>query len=120
MAYNIYAGLGGGFGGAYFQYVSDARDEATAEQEAYELACEIFDNQIGVGIESHEDLMEEAVVEVDREDYNTEEEYQKALDCYVESSYNDLRDSWIEYYVEETDEENYEDDDDYYDDSDEF
>lgn len=40
--FNIYAGLGGGFGGASYRGTGEFKSLADAEQEAYELAIEEY------------------------------------------------------------------------------
>lgn len=116
MSFKIYAGLSGGFGGAYYCHTSNTNDRATAEQEAYQEACDIFDSQMGIGIESMEDLENQAKDELDREDYENDEDYQTAVSEYVDEAYNDLRESWIDYHVIEGDEEDESFDESYNDD----
>lgn len=87
--YNIYAGLGGGFGGA--SYIGTMQD--TSEDEAYkyafEEACNIYDSYAGYnGIRSIEDIMNEE--EVDENE--------------AEEIYIDERESWIDYYAVLTEE----------------
>lgn len=45
--YNIYAGLGGGFGGASYQGTGDFKSLADAENEAYQLAVEEYESYSG-------------------------------------------------------------------------
>lgn len=121
--YKIYAGLAGGFGGAYYQYTTNNHPSLEdAEAEAYKEACDIFESQMGYGIESQEDLQNEAVEALAREDYESEEDYLNAVSEYAQGLEDDLRETWIEYYVEE-DEDDEEDDyeeDGFWDNSDEF
>ena len=45
--YNIYAGLGGSFGGAAYRGTGDFKSLADAENEAYELAVEEYQSYEG-------------------------------------------------------------------------
>ena len=56
--YNIYAGLGGSFGGAHYQFTTlcETRDEA--EGEAFESACEEYEQYGGLhGLPGWEDAI---------------------------------------------------------------
>lgn len=99
MKYKVYAGLSGGFGGAYYSHTTDDTTEKQAEQDAWETACEIFDSQMGSGIESMNDLRENAESEIYRDEFENDEQYELAIQDYVEQSYEDLRESWIDYHV---------------------
>ena len=46
--YNIYAGLGGSFGGATYQYTSEFEDIDEAIDAAYTEAVEIYDSYEGL------------------------------------------------------------------------
>lgn len=84
--YKIFTGLGGGFGGAreYGTYEVSSQDDA--EQYAYEVACEEYEGYAGLhGLRSVDDIIEEeGYCEVEAED-----------------AYNEERESWLSYYVEE-------------------
>lgn len=59
--YNIYAGLGGGFGGARYQYTGLFNSEEEALEEAYAVACEEYESYEGTGgLMTYEDALEEA------------------------------------------------------------
>lgn len=59
--YNIYAGLGGGFGGARYQYTGLFNSEEEALEEAYAVACEEYEAYEGTGgIMTYEDALKEA------------------------------------------------------------
>jgi hypothetical protein len=94
MKYNIYAGLGGGFGGA--RLVAEAEEfenRAAAENYAYECALEDYQSYEGYhGIVSYGDIWENP------EDYGLEEGYTEED---VEEIYQEEVESWITYYVEE-------------------
>lgn len=80
----IYAGLGGGFGGANFsRFYTGTREEA--ESEAWQDAVEEYEQYSGLhGLRSISDIMEEDGV--DEEDAIT--------------TYEEERESWLDYHVE--------------------
>lgn len=92
--YNIYAGLGGGFGGAHL--VAEAEEfenEAAAVNYAYECALEEYQSYEGYhGIVSYGDIWENP------EDYGLEEGYTEED---VDEIYQEEVESWITYYVKE-------------------
>lgn len=84
--FKIFAGLGGGFGGAQECDTLEFASLEAAEQYAYEVACETYDMYAGMhGLRSVADIMEDD--ECDEE--------------YAEDVYNEERDGWLDYYVEE-------------------
>lgn len=84
--YRIFAGLGGGFGGANEEGEYEFKDEEAALEYAYERACEAYDMYAGLhGLRSVADIMEE-------DDCDGE---------YAEDVYNEERENWLDYYVEE-------------------
>ena len=90
MKYKIYAGLGGGFGGATYQATEDyaSMDEALAD--AYNLAVEEYQSYEGMyGIMSWEDCRED--LEESGFDYDDET---------VDNRYQEELESWLSYYVE--------------------
>jgi len=70
MRYNIYAGLGGSFGGATYQGTGDFNSIESAEEMAYQCAVEEYE---------------------------------------ITEMYNDEKESWMEYYVRLTEEDDLED-----------
>lgn len=93
--YKIYAGLSGGFGGAHYQYTDEFDDIEEASVASWEYACEIYENYAELhGLRDISDIMEEE---------NCSED--EAWEYYQED-----RESWIEYYVKETDNLNDEED----------
>lgn len=73
--YNIYAGLGGGFGGKKYQYTGLFESHEDAEHEAWEAACEEYDSYEGTnGLGTYADAIEEAHGELgwDRDDEDPE------------------------------------------------
>lgn len=90
--YKLYAGLGGGFGGAEYQDTVECASLADAEMGAYELACEIYWSYSGMyGLPSYSDI------EADPEAYGLDEYSDEAAEEILQE---DLE-SWIEYYAEE-------------------
>lgn len=88
--YNIYAGLGGSFGGAVYQGTLKDVDEVEAGNYAYELACEEFEHYEGLhGLCDYDDFLEEYPD-------GTEEDY--------EDFRNDQIDTWADYEAIPTDE----------------
>ena len=88
MLYNIYAGLGGGFGGAQYEYTRDCKDKEEADTLAYEDAISIYESYEGSqGILSYDDCRD-----VSDSDEEAEEMYQEEIE------------NWIEYYTIPTDE----------------
>lgn len=88
MLYNIYAGLGGGFGGARYDHTRDCNNKEEAENLAYEEAIGIYESYEGSqGILSYNDC---------REASDSDEE--------AEEMYREEIENWIEYYAIPTDE----------------
>lgn len=83
--FKIYAGLGGGFGGAEFIKEGEYENAYLANEDAYYEAREIYESYGGL----HGLLNEEMWLE----DNDSMEGYEEA--------YEEDIDSWIEYYVEE-------------------
>ena len=93
--YNLYAGLSGGFGGATYMgtYEFDTIEEAT--NEAYLLACEVYESYEGYhGIMSWEDCEAELLRE-NGEDFDEED---------VNLFYMEEKEGWLSYYAVPTDE----------------
>lgn len=97
--YRIYAGLGGGFDGANYQYTEEFVDEDDANVAAYQEACQIYDSQSGCGIEGWDDFMEEAKQNISEENFEDEQGYESALEDYANQVENEARENWIDYYV---------------------
>lgn len=103
--YDIYAGLGGSFGGANFIDTLDCANNEEAEQIAYETAVELYEQFEGYhGLPDFNDCLEEAadlpvIFNMTRE--------QSAKDLY-----NSYKDDWLEYYVVLTEEDVEKEDDD--------
>ena len=83
--YNIYAGLGGGFGGANYKFTIEANSLEEAEDVAYQKAIEEYEEYEGFyGLKTWTDCAEESGV------YDS---------SYIDDLYNDEIESWIEYYA---------------------
>ena len=89
--YNLYAGLGGDFGGANYITTEEFTSEEEARQEAYRLAVEEYESYEGLhGILDWDDCREAMM-----EDNNYEEpDPSEVNDYYLEEI-----ESWIEYYI---------------------
>lgn len=99
MKYNIYAGLGGSFGGATYQGTGDFKSREAAEQAAYEAAVEEYEMYEGYhGILDWYDVAEEEGL-----DPNDEDNYPE-----IDELYNEEKESWMEYYAVLTEEDDLE------------
>lgn len=95
MKYNIYAGLGGSFGGATYRGTGDFKSKEAAEQAAYEAAVEEYEMYEGLhGILDWYEVAENN--NLDPEDENDESE--------IDELYNEEKESWMEYYAVLTEE----------------
>lgn len=106
--YNIYAGLNGSFGGAFYQYTILADSFEEAEHEAFEAACNEFESMADLY-----DLMnEEACIEEYCQDNGLE---RKELDeedlAIIDETYLEERESWLDYKAVLTEEDDIDKDD---------
>lgn len=107
--YKIYAGLGGGFGGAFYCYTGEYKDTKEAEKDAYDEACEIFEGQLGSGMDGYEEFRIEAESYLDDSDFLDEDgefdgdAWEQAIEAQANQIENDAKESWIDYHVVETD-----------------
>lgn len=86
--FNIYAGLGGSFGGASYQGTGDFKSLVDAENEAYQLAVEEYESYSGChGLLSWGDVADENGL-----DYN--EDSAEIDELYIEEM-----ESWLDYYA---------------------
>lgn len=93
--YNIYAGLGGSFGGAKYVGTLNNVTSEVASDVAFESAIEEYESYEGYhGLRDVGDIMEEEGVDE-----------QEAYDIYIEE-----RESWLDYYAVPTDEDELNDD----------
>ena len=88
--YNIYAGLGGGFGGANYKFTIEANSLEEATDVAYREAVEEYEEYEGFynGVKTWAECAEELGVDVENEDSDD-----------VDDLYNEEIESWIEYYA---------------------
>lgn len=92
MVYNIYAGLGGGFGGADFCDEAEFASEKDAMKYAREQAIQEYQSYEGYhGIYGLDDIRDEY------QNFSLEEGYTEEE---LEEIYNEEIESWIEYYIE--------------------
>lgn len=97
IKYNIYAGLGGGFGGAVFQYSDFFESLEKAEEAAYYAALEEYDSYEGMrGLPTFEDFIEEARNTYDLQDLDDDD---PELQTVADEMYRDAVETWIEYYA---------------------
>jgi len=99
--YRIFAGLGGGFGGANYQYTEEFKSEDEANDAAYIEACQIYDSQEGCGIDGWNEFMDEARQGVSEEDFEDDEAgYESALEEYARQASDEARESWVDWSAE--------------------
>lgn len=97
MKYNIYAGLGGSFGGATYRGTRDFSSRESAEEMAYQYAIEEYEMYEGShGIRSWADIADEEGLDYEEDEYE------------INEMYEDERESWMEYYVRLTEEDDLE------------
>jgi hypothetical protein len=102
--FKIYAGLGGGFGGANFRGIEDCNTIDDAEEFAYWEAVEVYQSYEGLhGLMSWDEVKEDLIVrygtDIDEDD--------------IRVAYNEEMDSWLDFYVKEVPD-NYEEEEDEY------
>lgn len=85
MLFKIHYGLAGGFGGANESEIVEVESEEEAEEHAYELACECYEQYDGSnGLMTVEEIMEE---------YGCDEAEGQCI-------WEQERDSWLDYRVQ--------------------
>lgn len=93
MKFNIYAGLGGSFGGAQYQGTGDFESCVEAGNYAYQLALEEYQSYEGYhGIMSWYDVACENGLDPDDDEKE------------IDQLYNEELENWIEYYAVLTEE----------------
>lgn len=107
MRFKIFAGLGGGFGGAEFQYIEEFASLEDAEEAAWSAAADIYDDHAGSnGLRTVSDIVDE--------DYSGKEFFYYdlvELEEMAEEQYFEERTSWLDYYAEEVDDTQKDEDD---------
>ena len=90
--YNIYAGLGGSFGGANYKFTIEAKSKEEAEDIAYNEAVEVYQDFEGTyGIMDWNDCAISLEIDPYTENDN--------LIAEVDELYNEEMENWIEYYA---------------------
>ena len=119
MRYKIYAGLGGEFGGATSQGIFEYDNMEEAEEDAYNLAVEMYNSYAGLhGLVSWEECKQELYDNGDIDADMSESDINALVDEY----YNEEMETWLDYYAIEInvfsdyDEDDSEFDDEYNDD----
>lgn len=93
MKYKIYAGLGGSFGGATYQYTEDFDTEEEALDVAYDFAVQEYESYEGLyGLPSWEDARDELSKAYGPDEEPSEDD--------IREVYLDHRDNWLDYKVE--------------------
>ena len=106
--YNIYAGLNGSFGGAFYQYTILADSFEEAEYEAFKAACDEFESIAGLyGLMNEEACIEEYCQDNGLERNELDEEDLAIID----ETYLEERESWLDYKAVLTEEDDIDKDD---------
>ena len=96
MKYDIYAGMGGSFGGASFIETIDAKTAEEADKYAYDQAWEEYESYAGChGILSWDEVYDE-LKEAGELDGMTDNE----IEDFVNDHYQEEVESWIEWRAE--------------------
>ena len=96
--FKVWAGLGGGFGGAEYQGIYEYRNEDDALNAAYRMAFEDYESYGGMhGLLDYEGVYEDLKESGWFEDTIDENE----IDDMVTNKYIEYADSWLDYRVEE-------------------
>ena len=102
--FNIYAGLGGSFGGAVYRETMEFNDLNDAETYAYNLARDEYEQYEGLyGIKSWGDIAEE--MGFDPDDDELSQERKEEMEEEISDYYMEEVEQWIEYYVVPVEEE---------------
>ena len=90
--FKCWYGLNGSFGGARYYEIEEFENEEKAYEYAWELACEEYSHYDGLhGLRSIDEIAEDEELDLDND-----EDLQVA-----EEIYNDEREGWLDYWVEE-------------------
>ena len=95
--YKIYAGLGGGFGGASFEGIYEYRNQEEADRAAYVMAAEEYESYAGMhGLLDYDGIREDLEESgfIDTIDENE-------IDDMVDNAYMEHMESWLDYRAEE-------------------
>lgn len=97
--YNIYAGLEGNFRGASYLFTGLYETQEEAENDAFQVACENYDQYAGVhGLPSWKDAVETYCIDqgIDLEEFKEDDD---GVLQEVKEYYNDARENWLCYHV---------------------
>jgi hypothetical protein len=98
MKYNIYAGLGGSFGGASFEGIYEFTSIEEAERAAYNMAFEEYESYGGMhGLLDWDGVREDLEESGFLDDTISENE----IEDIINNRYIEWVESWLDYYVEE-------------------
>ena len=98
MKFKVYAGLGGGFGGASFEGIYEFTSVEEAERAAYNMAFDEYESYGGShGLLDWEGVYEDLEESGFLEDTISENE----IEDIVNNRYIEWVESWLDYYVEE-------------------
>lgn len=102
--FNIYAGLGGSFGGAIYRETMEFDTLDDAENYAYHLARDEYESYEGLhGIKSWGDIADE--MGFDPEDDDMSQERIQEIEEEISNYYNEEVEQWIDYYAVPVEEE---------------
>ena len=98
MKFKVYAGLGGGFGGASFEGIYEFTSVEEAERAAYNMAFDEYESYGGLhGLLDWEGVREDLQESGFLDDTISENE----IEDMIASKYIEHAESWLDYYVEE-------------------
>ena len=93
--YEIYAGMGGGFGGAQYHGIYEFSTAKEAERYAYDLAWDEYQSYEGShGILSRDEVYEDCLAS---EWIEPGAQSEAEIDCIVDEAYLEQVESWIEW-----------------------
>ena len=101
--YNIYAGLGGGFGGANYIETAEFASEEDAMSAAEATAREVYESYSGLhGLFDADEYMEEQYPDFDALDVSEQNDIEVEMDALREEDFQ----AWAVFYVLEADDAN--------------
>lgn len=100
--FKIYAGLGGGFGGATHRYTDEFENLDDANEAAYAEGCSIYEGMHkGTSLISYEQAREQALSNWEDCDLNDSENLEE-LENIIDEIIQEDMDHWIACWAEET------------------
>lgn len=111
--YNIYAGLGGSFGGGRYLYTSVYPSEEEATEDAYQNALQEYESYSGVyqGLATFEEAMDEVLEENGLEDIPSDIDAAMELSNIANEVYLGYAEDWISYNAVLTEEDDIDEED---------